>query len=578
MVMVRLGSDDGGMDSDENVEHGSAFMELKPTTSLLVPMELVEGQHGLAHIAQVDLPELHPAVVADPPQSDSHSSFTLMLNMDEYEVKEAVLPIENDAQSSDPSSQPQGENDQPDIITLDTDHMDPSQEEMKNFDENNVDGLGAQKLQTDLQTENVAATLEAGDAREQKSQQFVLLQDHESASLSVSVPSTAVELPAAVNDDNSVAKAESVEAIREESKSVFAEGEQKPQGNGPVDTGTESEEHESVIERKLHEHETSETKAKSEEKTKRPRGRPRKKNAEEKPVEQVLTSESHADEQSVPQTRTSQKKKPPSTPARMMTRRTVTFISTSPEAAEEPEDDAKSISLVPVSPSQTSRKGKPVKENKIQTRTPRRSTRNTQPDPPEGEGDAMNDTSVAPTSKTFSPVKRSLRATSTRTSRRLQDGSKETSAAPEVETEEEMDQQDEVKNKKVAQRTSSKTPAPAKHKITQVNTPRRSSRRTGDSSEVESMPLQMLKEENEPEEPVVPPVKRTFRKTKSEALSSMKEKEEDVKEQPSSPVRASRQSRWNTLNLSPRVRIQYFHLILVLNLEKQKSECLTSVI
>ncbi|XP_037546575.1 protein ELYS [Nematolebias whitei] len=559
VVMVRLGSDDGGMDSDENVEHGSAFMELKPSTSLLVPVELVEGQDGLAHIAQVALPELQPAAVADPPQSDSHSSFTLMLNMDEYEVKEAMLPIENDAHSSDPSSQPQEENDKSDIITLDTDNMDPSQEEeMKNLDENNVDGLGAQTLQTDLQTENVATKLEAGDAREQKSQQFVLLQDHESASLSVYVPSTAVELPAAVHDNNSVAKAESVEEIEEESKSVFAEGEQKPQGNGPVDTGPESEENESVIERKVHEPETSaEPKAKSEENTERPRRRPRKKNADEKPVEQVLISESHADKKSVLQTPTSQKKKPPSTPTRRMTRRTVTFISTLPEAAEEPEEDgdAKTSRLVPVSPTRTSRKGRPVKENKIQTRTPRRSTRNTQPDPPEGEGDATSDTSVASTSKTVSPVRRSLRATSTRTSQRLQDGSKETSAAPEVETEEEMDQQDEVKNKKVAQRTSSKTPTPSKHRITQVNTPRRSSRRTGNSSEVESTPLQTLKEENEPEEPVVHPVKRTFRKTKSEALPSMKEKEEDEKEQPSRPVRASRQSGWNTLNLYPQVKI-----------------------
>ncbi|XP_013872655.1 protein ELYS [Austrofundulus limnaeus] len=540
VVMVRLGSDDGGMDPD-NVEQGSAFMELKPSSTLLVPVELVEGQPSLEHVTQVDLPELQPAAAEDGPQSDSHSSFTLMLNVDQYEVKETTLPVENSVQVSDSSSQPHRESAlaEPDVIPLETDVTDPSVfeplqedkgEEMESCDEDNVDGLREPEVQTDLQAENTAAKLEAEEIGEQRDQQFMLLQDHES----VSVPCINAEIPAAVKDNDSVEKTRSAEEIREES----VPEEQKPQGNGPVDTGTDTEENKSPVEKTNQPEASAETPLKSEENTEeRSRRRTRNKNAEEKPVEQVSLSESHADKRSVPQTPTSQRKKPAPTPTRRMTRgRAVSFV-TIPEAADEPEQGAGTSS-----PSRTSRKGKRVKETKIQTSTPQRSTRSTQPDPPKDEVDATNDISAASASKTFTPARRSLRSTSTRTSQRLLDGSKDKTAATEAEINFKEEQQDEDVDKKVDHRTSSRTPASSKRSMTQINAPRRSSRT--------STPLKMVIEEREQEEPVVPSVKRNFKRTELELLSPMKEEEED-KEQLSSPRRATRQSTQTTLNLMP---------------------------
>lgn len=544
VLMVRLGSDDGGMDPDENVEQGSAFMELKSSATLLVPVELVEGQPGLEHVSQVDLPELQPAAAEDEPQSDSHSSFTLMLNIDQYEVKETTLPTENDVELSDPSSQPHGQSAyaEQDVIPLETDIKDHSVfetlqeekgEEMELFDGSNVDGLREQELQTDLQVENTAAKLEAEEIRKQGDEQFMLHQDHEP----LSGPSIIVELPAAVKDKDSMEKTKSVEEMREESKPVFAEEEQEPQGNGPADTGTETEENKSAVE------ETNQHEASAE--TQRSERRTRSQSAEEKPVEQVSISENHPDKRSVPQTPTSQRKKPAPTPTRRLTRgRTVSFVTTVPKAADEPEQDAETSSLVPVSPSRTSEKGKLVRETKVQipTSTPRRSTRSTQPGPPKDQVDATNDISAASTSKTFTPATRSLRSTSTRTSQRLLD---ENTAATEAEISFKQDQEDEARDK-VGPRTRSRVPTSSKRNMTQVNTPRTSSRKT--------TPLKMFKEEKKKEESVVRLVKRRYKRSELELVSPMKEEEED-KELPLSPRMATRQSVHLTLNLTPQVRI-----------------------
>ncbi|XP_049454990.1 protein ELYS isoform X2 [Epinephelus fuscoguttatus] len=663
VVMVRLGADERGMEADED-EQGSSYMELKPSTTLLVPLELVEGQDSLIH-PQLGLPELQQTIVPDDPRSESQSGFSLMLDLDEEGDKEAdMLPMENDLQSSDPPTLfPAVEaidelEAKPEVIVLGTDDQDPllseevleedHREEMDTLDGIELDGLTESEIvklgeEADVQTENTGKNHETEDTEEQSNAELVMLvedhkaegpsaaepspeedvpavtlveddepevlsasepspeedipavtlrdnqepeglsasarspeedipavtlgEDHEPEVLSASAPSPVEELLAAVEDKDSTAEKDATEEKMGEDKPTPAEDQEEPEENGPVDMDKDtipSTETSTVEEGKQQDHKVlSETEDNKEdintetETKRRTRGRPRKDNdvKEEKPMEQVLSSNTQPEEPSVPETPTSQrKKKAPSTPTRRTTRgRPVTFISPLLEEVEEPEEEPETSTLVPASPRRTPRKGKQTKDTKVRASTPRRSTRNTQPEPPRDEfeeEDAMdNDTTVATTSKVSSPARRrvSQRATSTRTSQRTQKESEEVS---EVKDEEE---QEEVTDTKRSRRRTSKTSTPAKQRTTQGSTPRRSSRRILNSSMVESTPLEILKEEEQLE--VTPsPVKRNLRKSKtelSETQPAVQEEKEEERKKPSSPGRATRQSNRITLNVYP---------------------------
>ncbi|XP_072236443.1 protein ELYS isoform X2 [Leuresthes tenuis] len=593
VVMVRLGADEEGMegmDPDEDVEQGSSYVELKPSTTLLVPLELVDGQHGLADSAQLELPELQPTLIADDLQSETHASFTLLLDTDEDGLKEAgSLPVENDLQSSVPSSQPHVVDicdeflAKPDIIPLGTDEEDTSLfgEASQEDKRNEVEGLDGnyvvesyedelEKLETDPQTEYTAAEQETEDAGEEKVVEFVLLpEDHDS--LSVSVPTVVEEIPAAVSDEDSVAKTQTVEVeMREKDEPTPAEEQHeadehpKPGENGPVHTDAEialSAEMEPAVEEEEQQNDlivSAEEETKSKEETDEKAGH--KDEEKETSLEQVLSLDSQQDKPPVPQTPTSQRKKASSTPTRRMTRgRNVTFISPLPESENEPEEDTNDARFSPVVPDSHSRtpgKGKRVHVTKVQTSTPRRSTRKSQPDPrkdEEGE-DMNNDTSAASVSKATSPARRSQKATPTRSSQRHRTGSEETPATTEAEVKDEEgeeDEEDEVVKTKVGRRTGSKTPTPSKRRPPQEKTPRRSSRRVMNSSAVESTPLEMVKEE---EASAAHSVKRNSRKAKmeqSEALPALLEEEDDRKPPLSSPGRTTRQSSRITLNVYP---------------------------
>ncbi|XP_023142189.2 protein ELYS isoform X2 [Amphiprion ocellaris] len=596
VVMVRLGADDGGMDPDEVVEQGSSYMELKPSTTLLVPLELVEGQHSLADGTDLGLSELQQTVETDELQSEPH--FSLMLHIDEDMDRDAdTLTVENDLQSSDPSAHSPvvdaGDNflAKPEIILLATaDHDDlqsgealqeDNGKEMDSLDGNDVDGPKESeliKLETEQQTEYIATEQERDDAEEQKDAELVLsADDHESSAHSVSETTPIGELPAAVDENDSVAKAQPAdEEMTEEDKLIPAEElqelkeleepQEEPEENGPVNIDTEvapSAEPEPAVEELLEaeeaENEENSVEIKAEEQPKkRGRGRQRKyKRGYNTPVKQVLSSDSQPEEQPVPETPSSQQKKVPSTPSQRTTRgrRTVTFVSPLPEDAEESEQDGdveETSTLVPASPSRTLRKGKQVKETKVQASTPRRSTRNALPDPPKDETVEMeamdNDTSVASTSKASSPARHPRKGIPTRTSQRTQSATEEVSAAAEDEIKEKKDREEEISDKKVGQRTGSKTPTPAKRRTTQVNTPRRSSRRILNSSEVVATPLEILTEEQD--EVFASPVKRSTRKTKTEPSEPLPAQLKEEKRL-SSPGRPSRLSNRINLNLYP---------------------------
>ncbi|KAG7274274.1 hypothetical protein CRUP_037201, partial [Coryphaenoides rupestris] len=77
VVMVSL----GGVDEADS---GSDLTELKPSTTLLVPLELVESHgHGLVDSAQLGLTVLGNESEKDDTTSGGHSSFSLMLEMEE---------------------------------------------------------------------------------------------------------------------------------------------------------------------------------------------------------------------------------------------------------------------------------------------------------------------------------------------------------------------------------------------------------------------------------------------------------------------------------------------------------------
>lgn len=571
VVMVRLGADDGMMDPDEAVEQGSSYMELKPSTTLLVPVELVEGQHGLVDEAQMDLPELRPTVVAD----ESHGSFSLMLDVDEDGDKGiGILPMENNLQSCDPSIQYQvmDANEilaKPEVILLSTEDQDTTQceeasrEEIETVDGNYIDGTEIVQLQADFETESTEANQESDDAKKPKAAELVMLtEDHESAAVSVSVPVTLEECLAAVE---SLAQVEAADvAVEAKDKHHPAEEREEPEENGPSAETEPITEEEELQDRKssMEADEEKDEEIKTEKETQQiGEGSTRTdESVEEKPVKQALSLNSELDEEPVQEPTTSQRKKTPSTPTRRMTRgRMVTFISPLSEEANEPGDDremedTKTSALVP---SRTPRKGKQAKETKVPASTPRRSTRKTQPELPKEEDEEVevmdNNTSVASTSKASSPSRRSQRVAATRTSQRTQSGSEVSTA-----TDDEVKHEEEVNVIKPSRRTSSKIPTPSKHAASQVKTPRRSSRRITSSTEVVATPLEIVKEEHEQDEVFASPVRRSSRRTKTEAsetLSTVLEKVEDKEEQLPSPGRTTRHSSQISLTVYPQVKL-----------------------
>uniref|UniRef100_A0A7N6FAH4 AT hook containing transcription factor 1 n=1 Tax=Anabas testudineus TaxID=64144 RepID=A0A7N6FAH4_ANATE len=551
VVMVRLGADEGGLDPDQHQEQGSSFVELKPSTTLLVPLELVEEQQGLVDSV-----------------TETHSSFSLMLDMEEEEGGRGAftVPLENDLQSSNlflqaPAEETSDEHvAKAEVILLDTDHQgllqseDPSPEDqeklMGSLNETEIDGLTESEpveLQDCLQTEN---TGENQGTQEKKDTGIVILaEDHEPAA-------TEDSLPAPIGGV--------------EDKHTPAEYQEEPEKNGPVNIDAEvapSAETVPAVEELQQDHaalaatEVHKTEEIQEEELKNRTRGPQTKDKD------AVDTNNQSEDTPVPETPASQKKKAPSTPTRMTTRarRAVTFISPVPEEPTEykKEESIETDILVPASPSRTPRKTKPVKEAKVQASTPRRSTRKAQPELPKEEAEEKeavdSDTAATATSKASSPSRRrtSQRAASTRSSQKSQSGSEETSTTTEVE--DGGDQEDELTHKKGAQRTGSKTRTPAKRGATQENTPRRSRRRILSSSEAESTQLEILKEDKEEEEKTfAPPVSRSSRKVKtepSETPQALQEEEEDKKQQVSSPGRTTRQSNRISLSVYPQVSL-----------------------
>ncbi|XP_034535275.1 protein ELYS isoform X2 [Notolabrus celidotus] len=483
------------------------------------------------------------------------------LSMEDTDKDADTLPMENDLQPSEPlvlSSEVDAGDDHeanPEVILLGTDDQDlpplsdESCTEKPTEEIDCTDGIVGEEQtepeleklddQAELQTDIIMENHDAEDVSEQKAEEMVMLtEDQEPASPSESLSPAEEEFPVVMDEEDSDAKKSSVvEEMREEEeeqdKPTPAEDQKEPQENGPVTIDTEvspcaemtvvkeEQQHEAV------EHTTEESETGREE-TKRTRGRQRKHkdDEEEKPMKvEVLSSASQPEESSVPEIPTSQRKtKALMTPTRRTTRsRTVTFISPLTKETEEPQEDGKvedteTSQVVPASPSRTPRKSK-QKDATVQPSTPRRSARKAQQVPSKEEvEEVVNSTFTSSTSTASSPSRRrgSQRAASTRS----QSSAEEASAAPENEVKVQEEQEVEDAETKVPQRASSKTSTPAKRRMPEANSPRRSSRRILSSSEVGPTPLEVLEEEEKEQDDVfASPVRRNSRTRQSSQIS-----------------------------------------------------------
>uniref|UniRef100_A0A8C2WPW1 AT hook containing transcription factor 1 n=1 Tax=Cyclopterus lumpus TaxID=8103 RepID=A0A8C2WPW1_CYCLU len=222
VVMVRLGADEEGMEANEEEEQGSSY-----STTILVPLQLVEGQDGLVDSSQLGLPELQQTILPDDPRSETHSGFSLMLDIDDDRNEEGdTLPMENDLQSSNPPPlSPAVEAIEefvakPEVILLGTDDQDSplsgevseeeQRKEMDTMDGIEVDGSTESELAklADIQTENTETNHEAEDAEERSDAKYVTLvevhepEDREPESLSTSGPGSMEEVQAEMLTDD----------------------------------------------------------------------------------------------------------------------------------------------------------------------------------------------------------------------------------------------------------------------------------------------------------------------------------------------------------------------------------------
>lgn len=559
VVMVTLGAEGGVETVDE--DQGTSYMELKPSTTLLVPMELMEGHEDLVGCPQLGPPELHQATAQDEPTSETHSHFSLMLDVDD-EVKDAEMATLNDDLefSVPPTLSPavdDDDNDEPvaklDVMLFDKETCDApvsgeayEQEEGEetasmvraDVEDTLVDAVNVQIRNTNAnqEPEDVTTLLDAE-----------LTEDEEAAGLLIPEASPQQELPKDVAQSVAVE-----EEVRLDDKNPEPEAcHKEPEKNGPVNIDTDvptikEEESAAVENNDLKAFETEEDCQEMKtgtETNKNSMGSPR--------ILGDVKKEAASDSNLVEETPASQGKS--SIPSKATGRKTrgksVTFISSLTGEKEELQEAQNN--KLPVSLRRTPRKSKQNKEPAV---TPRRSSRRAQQEPPEEEpAEAMNQgaTDLA-TSKLSSPARRrvSQRSSSARSS---QSGN-QVSSLTELGGSE-----DEVADTKPSQRSISRTATPSERRTPQSSTPRRSSRRGLGSADVVAIPLEIVKEENEQKE-MFTSAKHTSKQIKAEAaelqpvLLKVEEEERMRKDQASSPGRTTRHSSKNSVTVYSQVR------------------------
>lgn len=571
VVMVTLGAEGGMQTVDE--EQGTSYMELKPSTTLLVPMELMEGHEALVGCPQLGPPELHQAAAQEDPPSEAHGDFTLMLDVDD-EVKDAEMPPLNDDLefSVPPALSPAVDDDDDDdddagpvanleFILLEKEALDvPVLGEACEQEQGEevasavrADEEGSLLDETNAPISNTDANLEPEDVATLPGAALAG-EDEEPAGLSMAEASPLQEPPGDVAESAAVE-----EDVRLDGEDPESEAHQKePEENGPVETDAEataSREVEPAAVEEKNDLKSSETEEDGE-------GMKTDTETQKDTKEEEAASDGQAVEEPVEEAAASQgEKSVPSNPTQRTTRgKSVTFISPHTEEKEEQQEDGKQAEAqsdaVPVSLRRTPRKSKRNEEAAV---TPRRSSRRARQRPPEEEEEeeepveaTSQAAAASAASESTSPARRrvSQRAASTRSSQ---------SATPESSVTEPGGSEGDLADAKPSRRSSSRTPTPSKRRTPQSSTPRRSNRRVLGSADVASAPLEVVKEENEQEE-VFTSVKHTSKPTKAEAAEEQpvleEEEEEERKARASSPGRTTRHSSRTSLTVYSQVRTQ----------------------
>ncbi|XP_037104150.1 protein ELYS [Syngnathus acus] len=548
VLMVRLGTDTEAAGALEDEGPVSSYMELKPSTTLLVPLQLMEDQQEEVDSVPLQLPDLQQPVAPDEQKCETHGNFSLVLDMDEDGDKVAdVLPAEYCPQppeliavaSDDLATDPNIVLLAPDVLESEVVTPEDDGNEMELEDENEIkrqvepqneinrqvepqnnyteaelnvedpqEHLAAKELEPDVPADSEPTQDAAETVEDRESENYAMVQDDADVEMEQ-------EAPEIVQDDAYVEMKQEAPEIAETQK---GSEENKPaemeEAVNHAETTSSPEEQQQHLDNK--EERPSEIKTRNEE------------------VQEAFTSINEPEEH-VSETSTSQKKTFQFTPTRMITRsrRTVTFIT---PVSQEPEfgDNNQAVSS---SPSRTARK----KEAKIRADTPRRSSRKVpqvQEDSPKNaqdqeEGMDVNDTSAL---QIYSNASASRR----RASQKAAPVKTPLKSKPDAREEEPDD---------IAPKAATKTSTRAKRTSSLTDTPRGSSRRVLDSSEVlQTTTLEVLTEEDkEHVDDFSPTVTRSTRKTR---LKPSKE-EEDGTQPNFSPSRATRQSRRNTLNVFP---------------------------
>uniref|UniRef100_A0A8C6SDZ2 AT hook containing transcription factor 1 n=1 Tax=Neogobius melanostomus TaxID=47308 RepID=A0A8C6SDZ2_9GOBI len=575
VVMVRV-STDGEMDQDEEEDQDAAYVELKPSTTLLVPLELVEGQDALVNALDPEPNEIFQAPLPNDLKTESQSSFSLTLDLEEDWDKEPE-PNENNLLSANvlqfevnkftECSKVVGKNESteepvaiPEVEVVENVHL-PDTEILEEFGEKELESPevdnpvesneelpnGETVFDNNEQVVHEKAEMQTEDQIPQPVQDMCNEKDIQHTTAADAVEKDETEPSDKPTEPEELLKEDTLMPNAED---IHAEQEDMV----PVDAPKEQEEEMEMREEKK---DTIEDDTKKQ--------------------ELVVALEEHVDaapdnQPGLETPGSGRKSRAPYAPSLRTTRasRTVTFIS---PVSEETLDTAEgknefevknaeeAVTAFPTSPSRSTRRSKQVKENIIST--PRRSTRRTKAEPqlkvelePKSEqkdkvdtAEIVSDNIVSSTTRTLSPG-RGRASVRSSTRNRIQISSE----VEVVNTESEIKQGADELN--AVTKSSGRGKTPTKRKAAQSNTPRRSSRRTVNASEEAPQPVEILEEVEEQEERVRPtPAKQISQKSKAEPMLTVPVEEHDEEHLTPSPVRRTRQSSRITLSVYPQVKL-----------------------
>ncbi|XP_077419574.1 protein ELYS-like isoform X2 [Vanacampus margaritifer] len=517
VLMVRLGAETEAMEALEGDGPESSYMELKPSTTLLVPLELVEGQQEV--IDSAPLPELQQPAEPDEQNCETHGTFSLMLDMDEDGDKEADV-FEDYPQSPEPiavaTDDPATEAGiiilAPDALESEADTKDDEQKEMEPVEENEIN------CQTEPQNNYTKVELNVEEPQEQ-----IDAKDQE--------PNQLQEPVEALEDRDvencGMAQNANVEMKQEEGELEIAE-DHKGSEEEMKGTLSHAETTSSLEEEQQHLNPTELD------------------NGEECPNEAKTINEDVQEdftptdepEDHVTETSASQRKKTVQfTPTQITTRsrKTVTFITPIPEEPDKSTEVASS--------SRT-----PRNKAKVRVSTPRRSSRRTPTEFPQAQEESpkkvqhqeedIDDEDATTSFHIYSAVSPSRRQASQRVA------SVKTRQTSIREDEPDTREEESAYEINIAPKVATRTSTPAKRTSSQTNTPRRSTRKISHRSEVLQTTLAVLTEEDkEPVEVFSPAVRRSARRRVKSAPKEEFTSEEDYMEEMTAVSKGSKSTK-----------------------------------